>query len=74
MAWRSVEREMSSWSANSRSEGSRVPGARMPRRMAVPSRSTVSSKVVSGATGSKTALNAASCGMGASVQPGLGGV
>ena len=30
------------------------------------SRSTVSSKVVSGATGSKTALNAASCGMGAS--------
>ena len=37
----------------------------MPRRMAVPRRSTVSSKVVSGWTGSKTAATAASWAMGA---------
>ena len=63
MAWRSVEREIPSCSASSRSEGRRSPGPRMPRRMAVPRRSTVSSNVVGGWTGSKTAATAASPGM-----------
>ena len=55
---------MPSWSASSRSGGSRVPGESRPRRIAVPRRSTVSSNVVSGATGSKTADSAASCAIG----------
>ena len=55
MAWRRVEREIPSCSASSRSDGSRVPEPRMPSRIAVPSRSTVSSNVVGGCTGSKTA-------------------
>src|SRR6476469_121129 len=63
IAWRSVEREIPSCSASSRSGGSRVPGPRMPRRIAVPRRSTVSSKVVGGWTGSKTAATAASRAM-----------
>ena len=63
IAWRSVEREIPSWSASSRSGGSRVPGPRIPRRIAVPRRSTVSSKVVGGWTGSKTAATAASRAM-----------
>ena len=46
MAWRRVEREIPSCSASSRSEGRRSPGPRMPRRIAVPRRSTVSSNVV----------------------------
>ncbi len=54
-AWRSVEREMASWSARSRSGGSWLPGGSSPSRIAVPSRSTVSSKVVGGCTGLKTA-------------------
>ena len=63
IAWRSVEREIPSWSASSRSGGRRVPGPRMPRRIAVPRRSTVSSNVVGGWTGSKTAATAASRAM-----------
>ena len=55
IAARSVERLIESWSASSRSGGRRVPGASTPTRIAVPSRATVSSKVLGGATGSKTA-------------------
>ena len=58
-AWRSVEREIRSWWARSRSAGSWDPGASRPSRMAVPRRSTVSSNVVGGDTGSNTAAVAA---------------
>ena len=67
IAWRRVEREIPSCSASSRSEGSRIPGPRMPSRIAVPRRSTVSSNVVGGWTGSKTAATAASPGMARTV-------
>ena len=50
-ASRSVEREIRSSVASSRSGGSFAPGASRPSRIAVPSRSTVSSKVVGGRTG-----------------------
>ena len=50
---------MRSCPARSRSAGSRLPGARRPTRIAVPSRSTVSSKVVGVRTGSKIAFVAA---------------
>src|SRR5688500_2805102 len=59
-AWRRVEREIRNSPARSRSGGSRLPGTRRPRRIAVPSRSTVSSKVVGGRTGLKTASSATS--------------
>ena len=59
-AWRRVEREIRSSLANSRSAGSWLPGARSPTRIAVPSRSTVSSKVVGGRTGLNTASSATS--------------
>ena len=49
---------MPSWSASSRSGGSRAPGASSPSRIAVPRRSTVSSNVVAVWTGSKTAATA----------------
>src|SRR4051812_24224250 len=54
MAWRSVEREMPSWEASSRSGGRRVPAPSRPSLIALPSRSTVSSNVVGGETGSNT--------------------
>ena len=57
-AWRSVERAIPSWSASSRSGGSRSPGPSSPRRIAVPRRSTVSSRVVAVCTGSNTAATA----------------
>jgi hypothetical protein len=59
-ACRSVEREMPSSSASWRSGGSFVPGASSPVRIAVPSRSTVSSNVVGARTGLNTAATAAS--------------
>ena len=59
-AWRRVEREIRSSSASWRSGGSLLPGASSPMRIAVPSRSTVSSKVVGGRTGLNTASTAAS--------------
>src|SRR4051794_19509246 len=58
IAWRRVDRAMSSWSASSRSGGRRVRGGRSPRRIATPRRSTVSSNVVGGWTGEKTAARA----------------
>jgi DNA-binding transcriptional MocR family regulator len=57
------ERELAEQLGISRSDGSRIPGSRIPRRIAVPRRSTVSSNVVGGWTGSKTAATAASLGM-----------
>ena len=60
IACRSVEREIRSSPASSRSGGSLLPGASSPMRIAVPSRSTVSSKVVGGRTGLNTASSAAS--------------
>ena len=59
-AWRRVEREILSSLASSRSAGSWLPGASSPTRIAVPSRSTVSSKVVGGRTGLNTASRATS--------------
>ena len=59
----SVEREIWSSFARLRSDGSWLPGARRPRRMAVPSLSTVSSNVVGGLTGSNTPFKAASRGI-----------
>src|SRR5918912_1643770 len=49
---------MRSCAAGWRSAGSRVPGLRSPRRIAVPSRSTVCSNVVGGWTGLKIASSA----------------
>src|SRR4051794_15278936 len=49
---------MSSCSASSRSGGRRVDGGISPRRIATPRRSTVSSNVVGGWTGEKTAATA----------------
>ena len=60
---RRVEREIWSSFARLRSDGSWLPGARRPRRMAVPSLSTVSSNVVGGLTGSNTPFKAASRGI-----------
>ena len=50
--------------ASSRSGGRRVPGASRPSRIAVPSRSTVSSNVVGGGTGSNTASTASLLSIG----------
>src|SRR4051794_329374 len=58
IAWRSVEREMPSWLASSRSGGRRVPPESRPSLIALPRRSTVSSNVVGGETGSNTAETA----------------
>ena len=57
---RRVEREMPSWSASSRSAGSRLPALSRPSLIAVPRRSTVSSKVLGALTGLNTASRAAS--------------
>ena len=57
-AWRSVEREMPSWAHRSRSAGRRAPGSSSPSRIAVPSRSSVSSKAVCDRTGAKTGSGA----------------
>ncbi len=59
-ACRRVEREIRSRRASSRSGGSLLPGASRPSRIALPSRSTVSSKVLAGRTGMNTASSAAS--------------
>src|SRR5215218_7871189 len=61
-AWRSVEREISSRVHSSRSAGSRAPGASKPSLIAVPSRSSVSSKAVWERTGAKTVSKDGSSG------------
>ena len=71
-AWRRVEREILSSSASSRSGGRWLPGGSSPSRIAVPSRSTVSSKVLGGRTGMNTASSAASRSMTGTVPPELG--
>ncbi len=63
MARRKVEREIPSWSARSRSDGRRVPAGRIPSRIAVPRRSTVSSNVVAVCNGSNTAARAVCAAM-----------
>src|SRR4051812_28962638 len=64
MAWRSVERLIPSCPASSRWGGRRVTAERSPSLMAVPSLSTVSSNVVGGETGSKTAATASLLSIG----------
>ena len=59
-AWRSVERAMPRRAHSSRSAGSREPGTSSPSLMAVPRRSTVSSKAVCERTGANTASGGAS--------------
>src|SRR4051794_19199102 len=56
-AWRSVEREMHSCSASSRSGGSLAPAPSTPIRIAVPRRVTVSSYVLEASTGSNTVFH-----------------
>ncbi len=55
-AWRSVERAIPSRAHSSRSAGSRAPGGSSPSLIAVPSRSTVSSKAVCERTGREDRL------------------
>ena len=58
-AWRSVERAMPSRAHSSRSAGRREPGGSSPSLIAVPRRSTVSSKAVCERTGANTASGGA---------------